>query len=387
MRWVVLLVAAVTLTVAASARAAEPETIGSSLAGTPDTAPSCTLDCTVVQNGGAQSPIQGVITRWRVKTGATVTPMRLQVLNGILAATGETVTPAPNATTTFTARMPIGAGNPIALACCADDAVIVAGGAGHINVFEPALPGNVVPTDLPGELLLNADVEPDTDLDGFGDDTQDDCVGVANPDQADRDHDGHGDACDTCPDSAGPNGCPVVPSPPNQPPTARFRTPTTGSAVGPTVRIELDAADDRGSPTVSVFDDDGTICVLRAAPYVCSWTPTGADVGRATLLASAVDSGGLSSLAIVRVRVNRFAATLTKKAKHRRRRTTVTGKLVLPSVVTRTQGCRGNVTVRIKKARKTVPLTSRCTYTAVLRVRTGKPRVSFAGNPVIAPST
>src|SRR3954452_7829047 len=101
MRWVVLLVAAVTLSVAALARAAT--TIGSTLTGTPDTAPSCTATCTVVQNGGAQSPIQGVITRWRVKTGAAATPMRLQVLNGILATTGETVTPPPNATTTFIA--------------------------------------------------------------------------------------------------------------------------------------------------------------------------------------------------------------------------------------------------------------------------------------------
>ncbi len=112
-----------------------------------------------------------------------------------------------------------------------------------------------------------------------------------------RGHADRCDACDTCPDRAGPTGCPVVPSPPNQPPTTRFRTPPSGGAVGPAVRIELDAADDRGSPTVRVFDDDGTICVLHAAPYACNWTPTGADVGRATLLASAVDAGGLSSLA------------------------------------------------------------------------------------------
>jgi hypothetical protein len=42
--------------------------------------------------------------------------------------------------------------------------------------------------------------------------------------------------------------------------------------------------------------------------------------------------------------------------------------------------------VRIKKARKTVPLSKRCAYSAVLGVRTGKPHVTFAGNPVIAPS-
>jgi hypothetical protein len=152
------------------------------------------------------------------------------------------------------------------------------------------------------------------------------------------------------------------------------------------VPIALDAADDRGSPTVSVFDDDGTICVLRARPYACTWKPTGADVGRATLLASAVDAGGLSSLAIVRVRVSRFAATLTKKATHRKRRTTVTGKLVLPRVVTRAQGCHGTVTVRVRHAKKTARLTGRCAYRAVLRVRTGRPRVSFAGNSVVAPT-
>lgn len=41
---------------------------------------------------------------------------------------------------------------------------------------------------------------PDTDGDGFGDD-RDNCVIVANPDQADRDRDGIGDVCDRCPDA------------------------------------------------------------------------------------------------------------------------------------------------------------------------------------------
>ncbi len=39
----------------------------------------------------------------------------------------------------------------------------------------------------------------DTDEDGVCD-AEDNCAGVANPDQADRDEDGQGDACDVCPD-------------------------------------------------------------------------------------------------------------------------------------------------------------------------------------------
>ena len=100
-----------------------------------------------------------------------------------------------------------------------------------------------------------------------------------------------------------------------------------------------------------MFDDDGTICVLRAAPYACTWNPTGADVGRATLLASAVDAGGLSTLAIVRVRVNRFTATLTRKVRAAGRRLRVSGRLKLPAAV--------------EAARSAAAATSRC---AVRRV-------------------
>jgi hypothetical protein len=160
----------------------------------------------------------------------------------------------------------------------------------------------------------------------------------------------------------------------------------SGAGVGPTVRIELDAADDHGTPVVSVFDDDGTICVLRATPYACTWTPTGSDVGRATLLASAVDGAGLSSLAIVRVRVNRFAASLTQRQRHRKGVTRVSGRLVLPAVVTRAQGCSGTVRIRLRKARRTARLTRRCTYAARLPFRPGRARVRFGGNSVIAPT-
>jgi Bacterial Ig domain len=356
----------------------------------------CTIALTALPVGAVTVSSPGVITRWQVRAGMSAPDVQLQVVRGSAeVAHSAAVKPKLNGTTTVTTRLPIAPNDHIALEFIGAAGSYLAPTTGaSIGEWIPPLTSTPGPPAVPQnnvEVLINADVEPDADSDGFGDETQDNCPGIAQDVQSDRDHDGFGDACDTCPDvaGAGPHGCPVVASPappPNKPPTARFRTPLSGRGVGPTVRIELDAADDHGLPVVSVFDDDGTICVLRAAPYACTWRPTGADVGRATLLASAVDSAGLSSLAIVRVRVNRFAVKLTKKAKRTGGRLRVTGRLVLPATVTRAQGCRGKVTVRVRTARRTVPLTPRCTYRVSLRARTGRPRVRFGGNPAIAPT-
>jgi hypothetical protein len=406
---IALTAAALSLTAAAPAHAAV--TIGSPLT-TPPTltrmcAGGCTLSPVLIPNHlvTAPGPGPGVITRWSVGVGGTTGPMALQVLHrsagsgsgmpGVEVARSSPVTPPANDTTTFPARIRIAAGDFIGLACCEGPgaSVVINVTTSAFDIWEPAVGASA--SSATGsdafEVAINADVESDGDSDGFGDETQDTCPGIPQAVQSDRDHDGFGDACDTCPDVAGaaPRGCPGVAGPPpvpNKPPTARFRTPRSGTGVGPTVRIELDAADDHGLPVVSVFDDDGTICVLRAAPYTCTWRPTAADVGRATLLASAVDSGGLSSLAIVRVRVSRFAAKLTKKAKRSGGRLKVSGRLVLPPVVTRAQGCSGRVSVRVRTARRTVRLTRRCTYSVRLKVRTGRPRVRFRGNSVIAPT-
>ncbi len=182
----------------------------------------------------------------------------------------------------------------------------------------------------------------------------------------DRDGDGMPNAADVCPGVAAStaNGCPAPPAAPrvNTPPVVRFRTPMSGTAVKAVQTIELDVADDAGNPTVTLFDDDGTICSLSGPPYSCTWRPTGADVGRATLLASAVDSDNRSTLGIVRVRVARFEADLTRRVRGRR----VTGRLVLPAAVERSLGCRGEVTVRRGRATRTVALKRNCTYSARL---------------------
>ena len=143
--------------------------------------------------------------------------------------------------------------------------------------------------------------------------------------------------------------------------------------------------DDFGTPTVTVFDDDGTVCVLSGPPYSCTWHPTGADVGRATLLASAVDADRRSSLGSVRVRVARFEADLASKRRGRK----VTGRLVLPQAVEKALGCQGEVTVRRKKVRRTVELKRNCTFSVRSRpARASRRRGSRAtrwSNPPLNP--
>ncbi|HEX5622122.1 MAG TPA: Ig-like domain-containing protein [Solirubrobacteraceae bacterium] len=396
---IALLLVVLGLITATSAHAAV--TIGSTLP--PPTASfecpgGCTMSGDVVPGGTALAPQSGVVTRWRVRVGSTTTPVRFQVIHaGADAGQSAEITPPIGEITESRTRIPIAVNDRIGLRWLDQVGGTFAAGSATAttDVWTPVLGATSRVPEFPAqpfELAVNADIEPDADGDVFGDETQDNCVGVANGDQADRDHDGRGDACDVCPDTFGaqPNGCPVPasppPPPPNRAPTVRFRAPLAGTAIGSSFRIVLDVADDRGSPTVSVFDDDGTICVLRRAPYACTWTPTGADVGRATLLASAVDSGGLSTLGIVRVRVSRFTASLTQRQRHRKGVTRVTGRLILPAGVTRAQGCSGTVKVRLRKARRTATVTRRCTYSARLPFRPGRARVSFGGNSVLAPT-
>jgi hypothetical protein len=418
-----LVVVVVALIALAAAPAAQAEvTFGSALGSAgPITAFECVEGCTVAQVSipGVQTtaPVSGIVTRWRVQVGGSdPTPVRLQVVRSSATApqqsfvVGESaeVTAPAGQTSEHDAGIPIEVGDRLALCCLTDPGwfFVVGAGVGVSEFFIPPL--GTTPQDRFGvpddarETLVNADIEPDSDGDAFGDESQDNCRDNPNPDQQDADGDGLGDACDpdadrdgdgvanasdVCPTVAGTaaNGCPASPQPArvNTPAIVRFRTPLVGTAVGASQLIELDVSDDFGTPTVTVFDDDGTICTLTGAPYSCTWNPTGADVGRATLLASAVDADNRSSLASVRVRVARFKGDLTAR-RHGRQ---VSGRLVLPAAVEKALGCRGQVTVRRGKVRRTTALKRNCTYSVRLPRGSGRVRARFAGNSVVEPAT
>lgn len=171
-------------------------TIGSNLSqgGTPE---GCGPDaCTVVQTilPGQQitSPTDGVIVRWRVRD--SVGSMRLRVARqgppGTFtgAGTSATVNLASGVPATFDTRLPIKAGDHIGIDLDPNAAVgsRLSGGSQEGVWFPPLGDGQTRPPDsINGDVenLYNAEVEPDADKDGFGDETQDLCAKDASTQQ------------------------------------------------------------------------------------------------------------------------------------------------------------------------------------------------------------
>ena len=132
-RPVALIAAAAAMT--APAHAGATVTIGSDLGRTPNQTFVCgavgALGCTAVQsalNGDVQapnglySPVNGVVTQWRIHAGASnTTPVRLRVvkpLGGSLytgAGTSDVFDPPAGAITTFRVQLPIAMGDQIGL--------------------------------------------------------------------------------------------------------------------------------------------------------------------------------------------------------------------------------------------------------------------------------
>jgi RTX calcium-binding nonapeptide repeat (4 copies) len=154
-------------------------------------------------------PSSGVITAWQHRAHASGGDGRLLVWEGpvsplTLVGRSEVAVYAGGQLQSFATRVPVSAGDVLGLrvhsinASCtfftgAGDNVIATGGAPDLA------PGDSMTTSstLPNQRVnVSATLEPDADLDGFGDESQDNCAAVSNPSQVDYDLNGRGDACD-----------------------------------------------------------------------------------------------------------------------------------------------------------------------------------------------
>jgi hypothetical protein len=135
-----------------------------------------------------QAPFDGVVVRWRVN-GASG-PLALRVLRAVgfnhtFVSTSALGTPASTAVATFPTRLPIRAGDHVGIevgptSAISSTAPSPAGGTAAVWAATPD--GSTAAPLFTGDALFayNADVEPDADRDGFGDETQDQCPANAS---------------------------------------------------------------------------------------------------------------------------------------------------------------------------------------------------------------
>lgn len=176
-------------------------TIGSSLSKEPDNIFNCTDDdyqCTVILDnlpidrmapGGLAAPSDGVVTHWRIRVGDDFTqPLKLRVVRPegsqfTGAGTSASVLPALSAISEFSTRLPVKQGDYIGLDCCGGsnyvEMLVNGTDGGTFTIFMPSVVDGqaVAPFSKNSgyELAFNADIEADTDGDGYGDETQDLC--------------------------------------------------------------------------------------------------------------------------------------------------------------------------------------------------------------------
>jgi Ca2+-binding RTX toxin-like protein len=201
MRFVTAALSAAVFLLALASPAPAAITIGSDLTasdGTDACGVPCTGVVTAIPGRTTASPITGVVVRWRIGDGVGQLTFRVarpaadtypgddtHTGGGRSAPVTVTTPPSdkvgePPVISTFPTRVPINAGDHIGVDLTATSRVGVRDRAGaEAAVFVPPLgagerrEAQVVLDDF--ETVVNADVEPDADRDGFGDETQDQC--------------------------------------------------------------------------------------------------------------------------------------------------------------------------------------------------------------------
>jgi hypothetical protein len=172
--------------------------LGPDTSATPDGNTGCGADaCTFVNGSGpagviVAAPFDGVLVRWAIVTSSSTQTWRLrtvrEVVPGMFIAPGggsaESV--APGAERSFPTRLPILAGDLIAVdgpASAAAPLAFRSGGGTNSRFNPPLLEGDPARSANGGGGgfmgMVSAQLEPDADHDVFGDETQDKCVGTA----------------------------------------------------------------------------------------------------------------------------------------------------------------------------------------------------------------
>jgi hypothetical protein len=164
----------------------------------PDPPEACTVMQTAMPGAVQAAPNDGVITRWRVRSiGLGIVTLRVLRPNpdGTFTAIGSSLPqqltqrtpPGGDSSYSFPTRIPVLTGDRIGV-----DRNRRAGGiyrnrsdaVFQTGLFVPPLADFDSGSPDPGlsgvELMVNADVEPDEDGDGYGDKTQDNCPAIPN---------------------------------------------------------------------------------------------------------------------------------------------------------------------------------------------------------------
>ena len=183
-------------------------TIGSDLAPDPDAAVCplnnpCTVTNSVLPGAAITSPLDGVIVQWRVRADTSGEPviLRLNVLRpgagGVYTSVGvsgdQTFSDVVPTTRSYPANLRVAVGDQISLDIVGTPTAIsnfsvmplaATPGAERIAWAPPLAPGDTRPPDFTGatgEILINADIEPDCDSDGLGDESQDADIASCTP--------------------------------------------------------------------------------------------------------------------------------------------------------------------------------------------------------------
>src|SRR3954469_6701266 len=190
-----LVLATVVAALGPAAAAHAATTVGSDLTKTPAATPPCGTACTAFtgdNTSGAPSavaPFDGVVVRWRVRSGSAATGLALRALRsagtgsytGVQSSDPQSLAQA--GTATFASRMAVKAGDILGLDDRTGGAKLAASAtATAVYAFSPPLGAfaHIPSKQVNRELLVNADVERDVDGDGYGDETQDLCPGDAS---------------------------------------------------------------------------------------------------------------------------------------------------------------------------------------------------------------